>query len=109
LTDLQAKQIDKICKSKAAQSYRVELVKAMDAEALKRGEAVNEAVSKAAMVAAANGDDNNTNLLDNLSLAEQDSQDAFAQHKLAAARAANSGPAQSKAAQHERKTRDSAQ
>jgi hypothetical protein len=96
LTDLEAKQIVKKYKSKAAQSYQVELVKMMDTEALKRGEAVSEATMAAA--AANGGDDtNNTNLLANLSLAEQNSQDAVARQKLTAARAANSALAQSKA------------
>jgi len=76
-------QVDKKYKSKAAQSYRVELIKLMDAEAVKRG----EAVATAAAI--------ESNGLDSLSPEQQ--QDDIARQKLAEARAANSAPAQSKA------------
>jgi ADP-ribosylation factor GTPase-activating protein 2/3 len=87
LTDFHGK-IDKKYLSKAAQSYRAELAKMIDAEAVKRGEAISEAA--AAALAAEEMDDTGT-LLDNLTVAEQNS----ARQKLAAARAANAAPAQS--------------
>ena len=95
VTDIQNKQIDKKYKTKASQSYRNELSKMMDAEGAKRGEAVSEAA--AAAMAANGGADGGDNLLDNLYMSEQNSQDALARQKLAAARAASEGPAQSKA------------
>lgn len=96
VTDIQNKQIDKKYKTKASQQYRNELTKMMDAEALKRGEAVSEA---AAAAAANDGDNGGDNLLDNLSPSpsEYTAQDTVARQKLAAARAASEGPAQSKA------------
>jgi ADP-ribosylation factor GTPase-activating protein 2/3 len=102
VTDIQNKQIDKKYKTKASQSYRNELTKMMDAEALKRGEAVSEAAAAAMAAnggvgAADNGGSVGDNLLDNLSASEQNAQDAAARQKLAAARAASEGPAQSKA------------
>jgi hypothetical protein len=96
VTDIQNKQIDKKYKTKASQSYRNELTKMMDSEAAKRGEAVSEAAA-AAMAANGGAGDTGDNLLDNLSASEQNATDAAARQKLAAARAASEGPAQSKA------------
>jgi ADP-ribosylation factor GTPase-activating protein 2/3 len=105
VTDIQNKQIDKKYQTRASQSYRNELTKLMDAEAAKRGEAGSEAAAAAMAANAGAGagagdndnDNDNDNLLDNLSMSEQNAQDAVARQKLAAARAANEGPAQSKA------------
>jgi hypothetical protein len=104
LTDLEAKQIDKKYKSKAEPSYRVEHIKMMNTGVLKRGEAVSEAATAGA-AANANGEETSTNLLDNLSLAEQKSKTgdrANGQRR--------SGPIQGRlgvaASQYKRQTRD---
>lgn len=82
-TDLHGK-IDKKYKSKAAQTYRVELEKLVNAEAAKRGEAVAETISETSA----------SSLLENLSLADAADNDKLARDKLAAARAAAAQPAQ---------------
>jgi len=83
-TDFHAK-VDKKYKSKAAQAYKVELQKLVEAEAAKRGEDVS--TDDAATT---------SNLLDNLNLAGQKEADAEARAKLEAARRASSGPIQAK-------------
>jgi hypothetical protein len=87
MTDMHTK-ISKKYTSKAAQAYRTELAKLVDAEAAKRGEGPTPADDAA-------GD--NSDLLANLELADKAEQDSEARAKLAAARAASSQPATAKA------------
>ena len=88
-TDFHGK-IEKKYKSKAAQAYKTELAKLVDAEGYKRGEGRQ-------LDEAANGGDysNATSLLDNLELADQAETERIAKERLAAARQAAAGPAQS--------------
>ena len=81
-------KISKKYTSKAAQAYRTELAKLVDAEAAKRGEGPPPADDAA-------GD--NLDLLVNLELADKAAQDNEARAKLAAARAAASQPATARA------------
>jgi len=88
-TDFHGK-IEKKYKSKAAQAYKTELAKLVDAEGYKRGEGRQ-------LDEATNGVDYNnaTSLLDNLELADQAETERIAKERLAAARQAAAGPAQS--------------
>ena len=83
-TDLYGGKAEKKYTSKAAVSYKAELAKLMDAEAIKRGEMAVPAANDNEAVA--------SNLLANLDLADQKTADAEARAKLAAARAAAGNP-----------------
>jgi len=76
--------------SRAAKSYRTELAKLVQAAAIQRGEEVSDANKRAA------GDASNS-MMDTLNMSEQQMQDAVAKERLAEARHAAQGPAQSKA------------
>jgi hypothetical protein len=86
-TDFHGKS-EKKYKSKAAQSYRAELAKLVDAQAAQRGEGTPQQ---------GNNNDHTNNLLANLELADQQQGDALARQKLQAARAAAAGPVKSNA------------
>lgn len=82
-------KIDKKYTTKAAQLYRQELEKLVEAEAAKRGEATKSAQDPSATTAAS--------LLENLSLAEQQQTEAAAKERLAAARSQAAMPVQASA------------
>lgn len=87
-TDMHGKTKKKY-ESRAAKSYRTELAKLVQAAAVQRGEEVSEANKRAASDA--------SNSVDTLNMSEKQIQDAVAKEKLAEARHAAQGPAQSKA------------
>jgi len=83
-TDLYGGKTEKKYKSKAAVSYRAELAKLVNAEAVRRGETISGEEG------ATSGNDN---LLANLEIADKKAQEDEAKAKLAAARAASGKPA----------------